>query len=557
MTERIVLRGGLVVDGTGAPGTRADVAIEGDRIAEVGTDLAGDRSVDASGCVVAPGFIDIHTHYDAQVFWDPWLTPSCHHGVTTVVAGNCGFTMAPIRPTDHELIALTLEKVEDMDPATLAAGVPWDFESFPEYLTSIRSRRTVLNFGAYIGHTALRLYVMGSEASEREATPEEIERMAGLVREAMAAGAVGFSSSSAVTHLGADGNPIPSRRASEDEILALSRAVGESGRGVVGLNGGGQLSFSRVYELQAAIGAPVTYSALLTTPTGGHFKALEIHRKGRSAGRDVRPQVTCRPLSFSINLAEPFTLNSNPEFSALMTRPTVERRSAYADPQWRQRVQAAWERGEGLRPRWDTFEVMESGAHPEHVGARIHALAEARGVDPLDVVLDLALSEPDLAAFRVKAILANDDAEGVAALLREPGCVLGLSDAGAHVGQICDAVLPTDLLANWVRDRGVLSVEEAVRKLTADQAQLFGFADRGVVRPGAMADLVVFDPEKVAPGPLRRTRDFPAGGERLTADAPVGIRHVMVNGTLIRADEQEATLDPSARPGRVVSPAPR
>ena len=545
---RVVIRGGTVVDGTGADGYRADVAVERDRIAEIGPNLTGDETLDASGCVVAPGFVDIHTHYDAQVFWDPALTPSSHHGVTTVVAGNCGFSISPTRPTDRDLVGRTMEKVEDMDPACLAAGIPWDeFETFPQYLDAVRRRGSVLNFAAYIGHTPVRLYVMGAEASDRPAKPEEIDEMVGLVEEAMEAGAAGFATSRAITHLGADGRPIPSRVAERDELEALFGAVGRSGRGVVAVNGGEGFGFTDCYKVQQSIGAPFTYTALLTFPGGGHMKAVEIHREYSARGAQVWPQVSCRPLSFSMTMLEPFTLNTNPVFAALANGSVDDRRAAFASPEWRAEANAKWT----LPPRWQTFEVMESGAHPELVGRTLTDIAAERGVDAFDLLLDLA--GDDIDHLRVKTIIANDDEDGIGVLLNEPGCALGLSDAGAHVGQLCDAPLPTDLFGPWVRDRGVMSLEKAVHKLTQEPAELFGFDGRGVVRAGAFADLVVFDPDTVGPGPLRRVRDFPANSERLTADAPTGMRHAMVNGVATRVDERVL----EARPGRVVSPQPR
>ncbi len=554
MSQTTVIRGGTVVDGTGAPGHRADVAVSEGHITEVGTNLRGDVTVEADGCVVAPGFIDIHTHYDAQVFWDPALTPSCFHGVTTVVAGNCGFSIAPTRPEDRELIAHTLENVEDMNPASLIAGIPWDFESFPEYLGSVARRGTMLNFAAYIGHTPLRLYVMGDEAVGREATTAEIEKMAALVTEAMDAGAAGFSTSFAVTHLGADGRPIPSRWAGKEELNALCFAAGAAGRGVVAVNGGDGLSFRDTYDLALGIDVPVTYTAVLTAPNGAHLKAMEIHRAGRARGSNVWPQVSCRPLTFSMSMVEPFTLNTNAVFAELLSRSLDERRAAYADPAWRQRVREQWERDTtGLKPRWDSYEIMESAGHPELIGERIAILADKRGTDPLDVLLDVTLDEPDL-QLRVKALLANDDVDGVDMLLHEDHCTLGLSDAGAHVGQLCDAVLSTDLLGTWVRERGTLTMEEAIHKLTQVQADLFGFKDRGVIRPDALADLVVFDPATVAPGPVRRVADFPAGGERLTADQPTGMRHLFVNGRSVMHD---GALVPDAlvnRPGVLLTP---
>ncbi len=555
--DRIVISGGTVVDGTGQPGVAADVAVEGDRIVEIGRSLSGGRRIDADGCVVAPGFVDVHTHYDAQVFWDPGLTPSCFHGVTTVVAGNCGFSLAPTRPGDRDFLTRTMEKVEDMDPACLATGVAWaEFESFPEYLDAVRRRGSVLNYSTYIGHTPLRLYVMGSEAAERPATPEELGEMVRLVAEAMDAGAAGFATSMGVNHLAADGRPIPSRVAPQEEIVALSSAVARSGRGVIAVNGGDGLTFRDCYQIQPDIGVPITFTALLTSPTGSHLRAAEIHREGWSRGVDVRPQVSCRPLVFSVNLLEPFNLNSNPVFAQLMSGSVADRRAAYADPAWRRRAREAWTANKRTQPRWDTLEIMESGAHPELIGRRLTEIAgEWGGSDPFDVLLDLSSDERDLTDLRVKTIVANDDADGIAALLNEPGCILGLSDAGAHIGQLCDAPLPTDLLGNWVRERGALSLEAAVHKLTQEPAELFGFADRGVLRPGAFADITVFDPETVAPGPLRRVRDFPASTERLTADRPAGMRHVMVNGVVTRADGEQ--VDTPQLPGRVVAPAGR
>ncbi len=556
MGKTTVIKNGLVVDGTGILGYLADVLIEGDRVVEIGSNLQGDIVIDASGRVVAPGFIDIHTHYDAQAFWDPALTPSCYHGVTTVVAGNCGFSIAPTKPQDRALIANTMEKVEDMDPATLNAGIPWDFESFPEYLASIEQHGTLLNFAAYVGHTPLRIFVMGDESVGRVANAEEVTQMAKLVTEAMEAGAAGFATSFAVTHRGADGKPIPSRWADADEIEALCKAVGDSGRGVIGVNGGENLSFADCYELQPKVGAPITYTALLTTSQGTHLKAVEVHQEGLARGIDVWPQVSCRPLSFSMTMVEPFTLNTSPIFAELMPKSIDERREAFASQGWRNRVRVGWENKQGLIPRWDSYEIMDAPSSPDVVGRRLTDIAGETGADPFDLLLELALLEPDL-KLRVKAMLANDDAEGVAMLLNTEGCTLGLSDAGAHVGQLCDAVLSTDLLGSWVRDKKVLTLENAVHKLTQVQANLFGFTDRGVLRVGALADIVVFDAATVSPGPVRRVVDFPANGERLTADQPTGMHHLFVNGVEVQRDGKLLQPALDSLPGRLVKPSPR
>jgi N-acyl-D-aspartate/D-glutamate deacylase len=556
MGKTTVIKNGLVVDGTGNPGFIADVLIEGDRVVEIGSNLQGDIVIDASGRVVAPGFIDIHTHYDAQAFWDPALTPSCYHGVTTVVAGNCGFSIAPTRPQDRALIANTMEKVEDMDPATLNAGIPWDFESFPEYLASIEQHGTLLNFAAYVGHTPLRIFVMGDQSVGRAATADEISRMADLVSEAMESGAAGFATSFAVTHRGADGQPIPSRWAAAEEIEALCKAVGDSGRGVIGVNGGENLSFADCYVLQPKVGAPITYTALLTTSQGTHLAAVEVHKEGLRQGVDVWPQVSCRPLSFSMTMVEPFTLNTSPIFAELMPKSIDERREAFASNEWRDRVRTGWENKQGLVPRWDSYEIMDAPSSPELVGRRLTEIANETGTDPFDLLLELALLEPDL-KLRVKAMLANDDAEGVALLLNTEGCTLGLSDAGAHVGQLCDAVLSTDLLGSWVREKKVLTLENAVHKLTQVQADLFGFTDRGVLRVGALADIVVFDAATVSPGPVRRVVDFPANGERLTADQPTGMHHLFVNGVEVQRDGKLLQPALDSLPGRLVKPSPR
>jgi N-acyl-D-aspartate/D-glutamate deacylase len=554
-TADLVIKGGTVVDGTGAPGVRADVAIEDGRVTAVGPDLDGDRVLDAGGHVVAPGFIDIHTHYDAQVFWDPALTPSCFHGVTTVVAGNCGFSIAPTRPEHHEVIARTLENVEDMDVDTLAAGIPWDFATFPEYLASVERHGTAMNFAAYIGHTALRLFVMGDAAYERAATDEELAQMQSVLREALVAGAAGFATSFALTHRGIDGLPVPSRFAERGELDALLDALGEERRGVFAIAPGDQCHIDDLYELQPRVGVPFTYGALLTSAQGGHRRSVEINNEGWARGAHVWPQVSPRPLMFAMTMASPFVLNMTPEFGELMAGSLDERRAAYESPEWRARTEARWAGRAGFGvPDWTKYTVIESVKHPECIDHTIADLAAGSGSNPFDVLLDLALDEPDL-ALRVRSVFLNDDADEVAKLLVDEHCTLGLSDAGAHVGQLCDAPEPTDFLGNWVRGRTLMPIETAVRKLTGVQADILGLADRGYLREGAWGDVVVFDPETVAPGPVRRVRDFPADAERLTADEPTGVRHVLVNGTPVQVDGVRA--DPSVRPGQVVRPAKR
>ena len=304
MSAELAIRGGTVVDGSGAPGRLADVAITDGTIEEIGQDLHGDRELDASGCVVAPGFIDIHTHYDAQVFWDPALRPSSYHGVTTVVAGNCGFTIAPTRPEHHDVIVQTLENVEDMDGATLTEGIVWDFQTHPEYMELVRRRGTVLNFSCYVGHSSVRLYVMGDAAYERAATPEEIDEMCRLVVEAIEAGAAGFSTSFAYTHRGMDGLPVPSRFAERAEVEALFMAAGSTGKGVVLATAGEQCTYADMYEWQARIGRPFTYP-LFALAEGRHQPQLDLHDAAIARGAEVWPQVTPRAPHHAVHHGQP------------------------------------------------------------------------------------------------------------------------------------------------------------------------------------------------------------------------------------------------------------
>jgi N-acyl-D-aspartate/D-glutamate deacylase len=544
MPAELVIRGGTVVDGSGGPGRVADVSVSAGVIEAIGGDLRGDRELDATGCIVAPGFIDIHTHYDAQVFWDPALRPSSYHGVTTVVAGNCGFTIAPTRPEHHDVIVRTLENVEDMDAATLTEGIVWEFRTHPEYMDLVSRRGTVLNFACYVGHSSVRLYVMGDAAYEREATADEIDRMCALVVEAIDAGAAGFSTSFAYTHRGMDGLPVPSRFAARDEVEALFMAAGGTGRGVVLATAGEQCTYEDIYRLQPRIGRPFTYP-LFALADGRHQPQLDLQDQAVARGQQVWPQVTPRPLTMQFTMESPFSFNVSAVFGDLMDQDRDARIAAYRDPAWRARATADLEQVP-MRPRWEMCEVSESDRFPELEGHRVDELARARGCSPLDVVCDVALAEDLTTRFRI--YIANDDPARVGPLLAHERTVLGLSDAGAHVGQLCDAPIPTDLLGTWVRDRGVLTLEHAVRKLTGEPADMFGFTGRGYLQVGAWADVCVFDPDTVAPGPTRRLRDFPAGGERLTAEQPVGVRHVLVNGVPIRVDEVQLDGD-GVRPG--------
>ena len=551
----VVIRGGTVIDGTGAPGYAADVAVTDGRISEIGPHLDGDRVLDAGGHAVTPGFIDIHSHYDAQVFWDPALTPSSFHGVTSVIAGNCGFSIAPCRPEGRDLLARTLQHVEDMDLATLAAGIPWDFETFPEYLDSVERHGSALNYGVYVGHTAVRLFVMGEEGYDRDPTPAELDAMQQVVREAMEAGAMGFATSSSATHSGDGGRPVPSRRADLAELEALLQPLHDLNKGVAALLPGEKIKHADVYGLQQRIGRPLTWTALLTVKGyPWHEGVIADNNAARARGGQVWPQISVRVLAFQMNLREPFTFNMAPAFAALMNAPMETRLAAYRDPEWRRVALEDLETRTLIRPNWAVLEVAETARHPELIGRRVADLAHERNCSPLDVMLDLALEENLEPRFR--SVLANNDPDAIAWLLQQEGCLLGLADSGAHVSQLCDACLPTDLLGNWVREKEVITLERAVHKLTAEPAKVYGLDDadggRGRLEVGMAADITVFDPATVAPGPLRRIRDFPANGERLTADQPTGMAHTLVNGTPIRVDGAPAPDGLALTPGSVL-----
>jgi N-acyl-D-aspartate/D-glutamate deacylase len=370
--------------------------------------------------------------------------------------------------------------------------------------------------------------------------------MCQLVREAIAAGAAGFSTSFAYTHRGIDGKPVPSRFANRDEVEALFFAAGQAGKGVVLVAvPGEQCGYADLYELQPRVGRPFSYP-LFAIPGGRHLKQVELHVQALSRGIQVWPQVTPRPLTMQFTLEDAYSLNVGTVFGELMRRNRDARIAAYRDPAWRARAAADLEHAE-MKPRWETFELSESQRFPELQGRRIVELAQERGCSPLDVMCELALAE-DLST-RFRAYIANDDVDAVRHLLTHEQVALGLSDAGAHIAQLCDAPLYTDLLANWVRERKVMSLERAVRKMSGEPADLFGLVRRGYLREGYWADVCVFDPRTVGPGPVRRVRDFPADAERLTAEEPSGMRHVLVNGVPIRSDGCSRLDSLERRPG--------
>jgi N-acyl-D-amino-acid deacylase len=548
-----LIRGGTLVDGSGAPGVRGDLGIADGRIVEQGRVTQRARRVlDAEGKVVAPGFVDVHTHYDAQVLWDRMLTISPWHGVTSVVIGNCGFGIAPTRREHRKLILQTLENVEGMSLDALQAGIgpEWSFESFPQFLDAIEAGGIAINVGAMLGHTPLRLYVMGPEATEREATPAEVASMRELLRDALAAGALGFATSKSGTHVGFEGRPVPSRPAHMSELEQLADCLREAGHGVFQATIGKGLFMEELAALQRRSGATVSWTALLGGMLGpdGHRRVLEQSRALQAEGVRVVPQVSCRPLMVEYDLAKPFPLESMSLFKPVSAADREGRKSIYADLEFRNAWKERAERG-GIAGSWDKTVVADCPSDPSLNEQTVSVLAKQRNQHPVDFVLDLSLANDLRARFRVAVL--NDDENIVAELLQHDAIMLGLSDAGAHASQLCDANFATHLLGHWVREKGTLSLERAVHLLTARSAELFGIHGRGRLAPGFAADVVVFDAEKVGCSPLRRVNDMPTGADRLVSDA-FGIEAVMVNGTLLRQGGNDC-IDPSQPlPGRLL-----
>ena len=483
---------GFIVDGTGTPGYEGDVGIRDGRIAAVGeAPGSAAETIDAAGKVVCPGFVDIHTHYDAQVMWDRMLTISPWHGVTTVVMGNCGFSVAPTRPEHRETIVRTLENVEGMTVAALREGLgeDWPFATFPEYLDAVEGRGTAINVGALVGHTALRTWVMGEDATEREATAAEVDSMRRIVREAMEAGALGFATSKAPTHVGYLGKPVPSRAAATEEIVALAGELRHAGRGgVVQATVGRSLSFPEFKALNEASGCPVSWTALLAgiaLQDGDAGEQLRRSAELVAEGYDVVPQVSPRALKFEYQLKAPFVFESMRMFRPVSAAGAEGKKRLYADPGFRA---AVWERlservPPSFRRAFRGTVVSEVPGRPELAERPLFELAEAAGRTPVEYLFDLGL-ESDLEA-RFRMPIANHDEDEVERLLRDPNTVVGLSDAGAHASQLCDACATTYLLRRWVREKKSIGLERAVRMITSRPAEVFGDRRAGAARGGA------------------------------------------------------------------------
>jgi len=544
----LLIRGALVVDGSGAAPVRADVAVAAGRIARVAPriDEPAGRVVDADGLALMPGIIDSHTHFDAQITWDATLSPSPALGVTTAVIGNCGFTIAPCRPADRELTMRNLTQVEGMSLAALEEGIVWGFETFPEYMAQLRARGSVTNIAAYVGHSSVRTWVLGGDAARRAATPDEIAQMQAIVRDAMAHGAVGFASSTSPAHNGEGGLPMPSRLASDEEMAALVSAMAEGGRGVYMVTKGGHTPVPFLESLAANTGRPVMVAALLhnSTNPGAVFDDLAAIAAANARGHRLLGQVSCCPLTMDFTLASPYPVEGLVSWKPALGRSGAALETVLADRSFRDGVRAELATRTTFRlfnNEWDKVHVVETALEKNRSLEQrtIAEIAAATGRDPLDTMLDLALEESLRTVFT--ALLLNSDEAAVGRMLNDPYSIVSLSDAGAHLTFFNDAGFGLHLLGHWSRDRGAMSLAEAVRRLTSHPASVFGFEQRGLIREGFAADLLLFDPKTVARGPKRRVHDLPGGAARLTTDA-IGVQGAWVNGHQV-ADEHGLVPD--------------
>ena len=535
----LVIRSALVVDGSGAKPVRADIAVANGRIVAVGPRLGMEaaHTIDADGLALMPGIVDSHTHFDAQITWDPTLRPSPSLGVTTAVIGNCGFTIAPCRAADREITMKNLTQVEGMSLDALREGIAWDFETFPQYLAQLRARGSAVNVAAYIGHSSVRTYVMGVDAATRAATADEIARMQAIVRDAMAHGAVGFASSTSPAHNGEGGLPMPSRLAGDDEMAALVRAMGEGGRGVYMLTKGGHTPIAFLESLAAQSGRPVMIAALLHNGTNPRavFDDLDAIGAANARGHRLLGQVSCCPLTMDFTLASPYPVEGLTSWKPALGLAGHALKAVLSDPSFRTAVRAELATPTTFRlfnGEWDKVHVVET-AHAANACLEQRALADIaseQGRDPLDVMLDLATAENLATVFTAQ--LLNSDEDAVGRMLNDPNSIVSLSDAGAHLTFFNDAGFGLHLLGHWSRDLGAMSLAEAVRRLTSHPAGVLGLQGRGLIREGFAADLLLFDPATVGRGPKRRVHDLPAGAARLTTDA-LGVHGVWVNGRLV------------------------
>jgi len=541
---QLAIRGGEVVDGSGGQRVHADVGVRDGRIVAVGEDVGdAEQTLDATGLVVAPGFIDVHTHYDAQVFWDPMVTPSSEHGVTTVLGGNCGFSIAPLNGEreDGEYLMRMLSRVEGIPLESLESGVPWNWTSFGSYLSALDGKLAI-NAGFLVGHSALRRHVMGARALGEAASADDLHQMGALLRKSLSEGGLGFSTTMSRTHNDAEGRPVPSRSASDDELVSLARVVGEfEGAWLEMVSDVGtpfsEANLERMASMSKAAGRTLNWNVL--SPDSRHKEVFESQlaasdyaaRRGAKVIALAAPQ----PIKVVLSFAAGMIIDSFAGWEEVMALPLPERKARLADPDVRRQLNASMHADASMRGElgdWSRWTIVETfaAANKALEGQSIGALASRLGKAPLDTLLDLVIEE-DLRTLVSPPVSGTDNESWRmrGAAWRDPRAIIGASDAGAHLDMIDTFAFSTQVLSEGVRERNLLGLEEAVHRLTDVPARVFGLRDRGLIANGYWADLVVFDPQTVGCGPLYTRRDLPRGAARLYCDA-VGIQHVVVNG---------------------------
>jgi N-acyl-D-aspartate/D-glutamate deacylase len=559
----LVIKNGVLIDGSGLPRYRADVAVQNGRIVETGKVRGPAREViDADGRVVAPGFIDGHTHMDAQVFWDPLGTCSCYHGVTSVVMGNCGFSLAPCSASSKHLVVRNLQRAEDISLDAMEAGIEWTWTTFPEFLDRLDVLPKGINYSTYIGHCALRTYAMGERAFEQAATDDDLRTMEKELRAAIGAGAIGFTTSRSPLHETPDAQPVASRLATWDEVRRLVGAMGEMNAGIfeIAAEGAGRdLSnpvglrdyHVRIRDLAVETGRPITWGIFDRLSAPGIFRQyLDLLDETAAAGGRMFAQVHSRGLNVVLSFKSQLPFDDLPEWKPFRTLPLAEQKQRLRDPATRRRlIEGADDepvrRALGTEARPFPFEwifVYDQVQGPHRTVAEI---ARERGVPPAEAMIDLAL-ERDFDRFFLHPV-ANELQDSVLEMMRHPRTVVTFSDSGAHVSQISDCSLQTHLLSHWVREKQAFTLEQAVRMITLVPATHWGFADRGLVREGFAADLVVFDPDTIAPEMPEVVYDLPAGARRLRQQAR-GVAATVVNGQVLLRDGKHT----GALPGRLL-----
>jgi len=556
MPHDLLVRNGTIIDGTGAPRYRADIAIADGRITEIGNIGGGaKRVIDASGLIVSPGFIDPHTHYDAQICWDPLVTCSSWHGVTTVIMGNCGVGLAPCKPAERDIAAWNLVHVEAIPYDVLNRGITWDWETFPEYMDAAQRRGLGINVGFLAALSPFRQWAMGEEAMGRAATGDETARIGAMLHEAMAAGAFGFSLTVMPQHLGYKGQPLACRLASDDELRSYAGVLRQAGHGVVEIaltkqpSGVSEREYDLLDLLSTESQRPVTWLNLRDRDDAPEAWIETLEKVAPLLERGCRPQVAARPLIIEFNLRNPFLFASmNSIKPAFGDKSAEAQKKLYADAEFRRKFAAELERRAVLRDIWDRAKVKEasSPALKSIEWKTVREIASERGADPLDVFFDLAIEDNLELTYLMPLLDINE--ERVARKFSDPRTMIGISDGGAHVDMLCNAGYPTYLIGKFVRGKHALTLEHAVKRITSEPARFFGIPGRGTISPGMAADLAIFDYDRIgSPERPEIRHDFPGGGRRLVTRSE-GVEYTIVNGTILyQAGQHTGSL-----PGRVL-----